>query len=152
MIKEKTAMIVIASDHGGYAMKEELKAWLTEKGVAFEDVGTYSEASCDYPEYAALAARGVAEGKYEKGILICGTGIGMSLAANKIKGIRCALLSDCFSAEMCRAHNDANMMSLGARVTGIELAKRMVDIFLATEFLGGRHGRRVDLIRALEEK
>ena len=136
-------MIVIASDHGGYAMKEELKAWLTEKGVAFEDVGTYSEASCDYPEYAALAARGVAEGKYEKGILIC---------ANKIKGIRCALLSDCFSAEMCRAHYDANMMSLGARVTGIELAKRMVDIFLATEFLGGRHGRRVDLIRALEEK
>ena len=145
-------MIVIASDHGGYAMKEELKAWLTEKGVAFEDVGTHSEASCDYPEYAALAARGVAEGKYEKGILICGTGIGMSLAANKIKGIRCALLSDCFSAEMCRAHNDANMMSLGARVTGIELAKRMVDIFLTTEFLGGRHGRRVDLIRALEEK
>ena len=145
-------MIVIASDHGGYAMKEELKAWLTEKGVAFEDVGTYSEASCDYPEYAALAARGVVEGKYEKGILICGTGIGMSLAANKIKGIRCALLSDCFSAEMCRAHNDANMMSLGARVTGIELAKRMVDIFLTTEFLGGRHGRRVDLIRALEEK
>ena len=145
-------MIVIASDHGGYAMKEELKALLTEKGVAFEDVGTYSEASCDYPEYAALAARGVAEGKYEKGILICGTGIGMSLAANKIKGIRCALLSDCFSAEMCRAHNDANMMSLGARVTGIELAKRMVDIFLNTEFLGGRHERRVDLIRALEEK
>ncbi len=145
-------MIVIASDHGGYAMKEELKAYLTEKGTAFEDVGTYSEASCDYPEYAAIAARGVAEGKYEKGILICGTGIGMSLAANKIKGIRCALLSDCFSAEMCRAHNDANMMSLGARVIGIELAKRMVDIFLTTEFLGGRHGRRVDLIRALEEK
>ena len=145
-------MIVIASDHGGYAMKEELKAWLTEKGVAFEDVGTHSEASCDYPEYAALAARGVAEGKYEKGILICGTGIGMSLAANKIKGVRCARLSDCFSAEMCRAHNDANMMSLGARVTGIELAKRMVDIFLTTGFLGGRHARRVDLIRALEEK
>jgi len=145
-------MIVIASDHGGYAMKEELKAYLTEKGVEFEDIGTHSEASCDYPEYAAPAARGVAEGKYEKGILICGTGIGMSLAANKIKGVRCALLSDCFSAEMCRAHNDANMMSLGARVTGIELAKRMVDIFLSTEFLGGRHARRVDLVRALEEK
>ena len=145
-------MIVIASDHGGYAMKEELKAWLTEKGVEFEDVGTHSEASCDYPEYAALAARGVAEGKYEKGILICGTGIGMSLAANKVKGIRCALLSDCFSAEMCRAHNDANMMSLGARVIGIELAKRMTEIFLTTEFLGGRHARRVDLIRALDER
>ena len=145
-------MIVIASDHGGYAMKEELKAHLTEKGVEFEDIGTHSEASCDYPEFAAAAARGVAAGKYEKGILICGTGIGMSLAANKIKGIRCALLSDCFSAEMSRAHNDANMMSLGARVVGIELAKRMVDVFLSTEFLGGRHGRRVDLIRALEEK
>ena len=145
-------MIVIASDHGGYAMKEELKAHLTEKGVEFEDIGTHSEASCDYPEFAAAAARGVAAGKYEKGILICGTGIGMSLAANKIKGIRCALLSDCFSAEMSRAHNDANMMSLGARVVGIELAKRMVDVFLSTEFLGGRHGRRVELIRALEEK
>ena len=145
-------MIVIASDHGGYAMKEELKAWLTEKGVAFEDVGTHSEASCDYPEYAALAARGVAEGKYEKGILICGTGSGMSLAANKIKGIRCAVLSDCFSAEMCRAHNDANMIALGGRVIGGELAKRMVDLFLDTPFMGGRHARRVDLIRALEEK
>ena len=115
-------------------------------------MGTYSEASCDYPEYAAIAARGVAEGKYEKGILICGTGIGMSLAANKIKGIRCALLSDCFSAEMCRAHNDANMIALGGRVIGAELAKRMVDLFLDTPFLGGRHARRVDLIRALEEK
>ena len=91
-------MIVIASDHGGYALKQELMAHLKEKGVEFEDIGTYSEASCNYPEYAERAARGVAEGKYEKGILVCGTGIGMSLAANKIPGIRCALLSDCFSA------------------------------------------------------
>ena len=96
------------------------------------------------------AARGVAEGKYEKGILVCGTGIGMSLAANKIPGIRCALLSDCFSAEMCRAHNNANMCALGGRVTGPELAKRMVDLFLTTEFLGGRHADRVNMISALE--
>ena len=145
-------MLVIASDHGGFALKQELMEHLRARGVEFEDIGTYSEESCDYPVYAEKAARGVAEGKYEKGILVCGTGIGMSLAANKIKGIRCAVLSDCFSAEMCRAHNDANMMSLGARVTGIELAKRMVDIFLDTDFLGGKHAVRVDMITALETK
>ena len=145
-------MLVIASDHGGFALKQELMEHLRTRGVEFEDIGTYSEESCDYPVYAEKAARGVAEGKYEKGILVCGTGIGMSLAANKIKGIRCAVLSDCFSAEMCRAHNDANMIALGGRVIGAELAKRMVDLFLDTPFLGGRHARRVDLIRALEEK
>ena len=145
-------MLVIASDHGGFALKQELMEHLRARGVEFEDIGTYSEESCDYPLYAEKAARGVAEGKYEKGILICGTGIGMSLAANKIRGIRCAVLSDCFSAEMCRAHNDANMIALGGRVIGGELAKRMVDLFLDTPFMGGRHARRVDLIRALEEK
>ena len=145
-------MLVIASDHGGFARKQELMEHLRARGVEFEDIGTYSEESCDYPVYAEKAARGVAEGKYEKGILICGTGIGMSLAANKIKGIRGAVLSDCFSAEMCRAHNDANMIALGGRVIGGELAKRMVDLFLDTPFMGGRHARRVDLIRALEEK
>jgi ribose 5-phosphate isomerase B len=145
-------MLVIASDHGGFALKQELMEHLRTRGVEFEDIGTYTGESCDYPVYAEQAARGVAEGKYEKGILICGTGIGMSLAANKIRGIRCAVLSDCFSAEMCRAHNDANMIALGGRVIGAELAKRMVDLFLDTPFLGGRHARRVDLIRALEEK
>ena len=145
-------MLVIASDHGGFALKQELMEHLRARGVEFEDIGTYSEESCDYPVYAEKAARGVAEGKYEKGILVCGTGIGMSLAANKIKGIRCAVLSDCFSAEMCRAHTDANMIALGGRVIGGELAKRMVDLFLDTPFMGGRHARRVDLIRALEEK
>ena len=145
-------MLVIASDHGGFALKQELMEHLRARAVEFEDIGTYSEESCDYPVYAEKAARGVAEGKYEKGILVCGTGIGMSLAANKIKGIRCAVLSDCFSAEMCRAHNDANMIALGGRVIGGELAKRMVDLFLDTPFMGGRHARRVDLIRALEEK
>ena len=145
-------MLVIASDHGGFALKQELMEHLRTRGAEFEDIGTYTEESCDYPVYAEQAARGVAEGKYEKGILICGTGLGMSMAANKIPGIRCALLSDCFSAEMCRAHNDANMIALGGRVIGAELAKRMVDLFLDTPFLGGRHARRVDLIRALEEK
>ena len=145
-------MIVIASDHGGFALKQELIEHLRARSVEFEDIGTYTPDSCDYPVYAEQAARGVAEGKYEKGILICGTGIGMSLAANKIRGVRCALLSDCLSAEMCRAHNDANMISLGGRVIGAELAKRMVDLFLDTPFMGGRHARRVNLIRALEEK
>lgn len=144
-------MIVIASDHGGFALKQELMKHLTARGVEYEDIGSYNEESCDYPVYAEKAARGVAEGKYEKGILVCGTGIGMSLAANKVKGIRCAVLSDCFSAEMCRAHNDANMIALGGRVIGAELAKRMVDLFLDTPFQGGRHARRVELIRALEE-
>ena len=145
-------MIVIASDHGGFALKQELMEHLRARHEEFEDIGTYTPESCDYPVYAEQAARGVAEGKYEKGILLCGTGIGMSLAANKIRGIRCAVLSDCFSAEMCRAHNDANMIALGGRVIGGELAKRMVDLFLDTPFMGGRHARRVDQIRALEEK
>ena len=145
-------MIVIASDHAGFALKQEIMAHLREKGVEFEDVGTYTTESCHYPLFAEKAARGVADGTWEKGILICGTGLGMSMAANKIPGVRCALLSDCFSAEMCRAHNDANMIALGGRVIGPELAKRLVDIFLATEFLGGKHAVRVDMIRALEAK
>ena len=145
-------MIVIASDHAGFALQQELVAHLRERGVEFEDIGTYTTDSCDYPSYAEKAARGVADGTYEKGILVCGTGLGMCMAADKIPGIRCALLSDCFSAEMSRSHNDANMMALGGRVTGPELAKRLVDIFLTTEFLGGKHERRVDMIRALEQR
>ena len=144
-------MIVIASDHGGYALKQELMAHLKEKGVEFEDIGTYSEASCNYPEYAERAARGVAEGKYEKGILVCGTGIGMSLAANKIPGIRCALLSDVMSARLTREHNDTNMMAIGAGVTGEMLALEIVDTWLNTEFSHAeRHQRRIDKVMALE--
>ena len=145
-------MIVIASDHGGLELKRELMEHLRERNVEFEDIGTYTPESCNYPEYAEKAARGVADGTYEKGILVCGTGIGMSLAANKVRGIRCALCSDCFSAEMCRAHNDANMLALGGRVLGPELAKRIVDLFLDTEFLGGRHANRVAMVMALEDK
>lgn len=144
-------MIVIASDHGGYALKQELMAHLREADVAFEDIGTFSPESCDYPDFAEKAARGVADGTWEKGILICGTGIGVSIAANKVRGIRCALCSDCFSAEMCRAHNDANMLALGGRVLGPELAMRIMDVFLATEFLGGRHARRVAKVMELEK-
>ena len=144
-------MIVIASDHGGYALKQELMAHLKEKGVEFEDIGTYSEASCNYPEYAERAARGVAEGKYEKGILVCGTGIGMSLAANKIPGIRCALLSDVMSARLTREHNDTNMMAIGAGVTGEMLALEIVDTWLNTAFSHAeRHQRRIDKVMALE--
>ena len=145
-------MIVIASDHAGLELKQLLMKHLEERGIAFKDIGTYTPESCNYPEYAEKAARGVADGTYEKGILVCGTGIGMSLAANKIRGIRCALCSDCFSAEMCRAHNDANMIALGGRVLGPELAKRIVDLFLDTAFLGGRHAQRVAMVMALEDK
>ena len=146
-------MIVIASDHGGYSLKQELMAHLKEKGVEFEDIGTYSEASCNYPEYAERAARGVAEGKYEKGILVCGTGIGMSLAANKIPGIRCALLSDVMSARLTREHNDTNMMAIGAGVTGEMLALEIVDTWLNTAFSHAeRHQRRIDKVMALENE
>ena len=143
-------MIAIGSDHAGYRLKLAIEEHLKEQGIPFEDLGCYGPERVDYPVYGQKVAEAVAEGKYRYGIVICGTGIGMSLAANKIPGIRCALLSDCFSAEMCRAHNNANMCALGGRVTGPELAKRMVDLFLTTEFLGGRHADRVNMISALE--
>ena len=143
-------MLAIASDHGGFALKQEIMAHLRATGVEFEDLGTYSEESCDYPVYAEKLGRAVAAGDYEKGIRICGTGIGISIAANKIHGVRAALCGDCYSAEMCRRHNDANVLALGGRVLGVELAKRIVDTFLTAPFEGGRHQRRVDLISALE--
>jgi ribose 5-phosphate isomerase B len=145
-------MIALGCDHGGFALMQEVKKHLDTLGLKYEDFGTYSAESCDYPVYAEKAARAVAEGKCERGILICGTGIGISIAANKIRGIRAALCSDCFSAEMTRRHNDANMLAMGARVLGSGLALKIVDTFLTTEFEGGRHERRVDMIRALEEK
>ena len=143
-------MLAIASDHGGFALKQEIMAHLRATGVEFEDLGTYSEESCDYPVYAEKLGKAVAAGDYEKGILICGTGIGISIAANKIHGVRAALCGDCYSAEMCLRHNDANVLALGGRVLGVELAKRIVDTFLTAPFEGGRHQRRVDLISALE--
>ncbi len=143
-------MIAIACDHAGPALKEEIKAMLAEMGETVRDFGTDTEASVDYPVYAARAARAVASGECEKGIVICGTGIGISISANKVKGVRCALCSEALSAKLTRQHNDANMVAIGARVTGPELAKEIVRVFLTTPFEGGRHQRRVDLVTALE--
>ena len=144
-------MIALGSDHGGFALKEEIKKYLAEKEIPFTDFGTDSEASCDYPEFAEKVCRSVLSGESEKGILCCGTGIGMSMAANKIRGIRCALCSDGYSAEMTRRHNDANVLALGGRVIGPGLALEIVEIFLKTPFEGGRHARRVGKVMALEE-
>ena len=139
-------MIAIASDHGGYALKEHLKAYLEGKGFTCQDFGCYSTESCDYPIFGHAAARAVASGECERGIVICTTGIGISIAANKIKGVRCALCSDPLGAEMTRRHNDANMLAMGAGMVGPMMAERMVDVFLSTQFEGGRHQRRISLI------
>lgn len=143
-------MIAISCDHAGPALKEEIKGLLTEMGYTYRDFGTDTSDSVDYPVYASRAARAVVSGECEKGIVICGTGIGISISANKIKGIRCALCSEPLSAKLTRQHNDANMVAIGARVTGVELAKEIVRAFLTTEFEGGRHQHRVDLITAIE--
>ena len=142
--------IALGCDHGGYAMKEDIKKQLEGLGHEVKDCGTYSTESCDYPIFGEAAARAVASGECEYGIVVCTTGIGISIAANKVKGIRCALCTDSLQAEMTRRHNDANMMALGAGITGGNLAKRMVEIFLNTEFEGGRHARRVALLDAIQ--
>ena len=144
-------MIAIASDHGGYHLKEHIKAYLAAKGITCKDFGTDSAESCDYPIFGKAAAEAVASGECEKGIVICTTGIGISITANKVKGIRCALCADSLSAEMTRRHNDANMLAMGAGMVGPNLAERIVDVFLSTQFEGGRHQRRVDLISAMEK-
>ncbi len=143
-------MIAIACDHSALELKAEVEALLTTRGLEYRDFGTYTPESCHYPVYGARAARAVASGECDRGIVICGTGIGMSLAANKVPGIRCALCGDPYSAKMTRAHNDANMLALGARVIGVELAKMIVEAFLDTPFEGGRHQTRIDMITALE--
>lgn len=141
--------IAIGSDHGGFALKQEIVKYLTGKNIDFEDFGCYSEKSCDYTEYGRAVAEAVAAGKYEKGILICGTGIGISITANKVRGIRCALCSDCFSAEATREHNDANILALGGRVVGTGLALKIVDTFLNTPFSNEeRHIRRISRIES----
>lgn len=145
-------MIAIACDHGGYALKETVKKHLLELGYEVRDFGTDSLDSCDYPDYAAPAAQAVADGTCEKGIVICTTGIGVSIVANKINGIRCALCSDILSAEMTRRHNDTNMLAMGAGIVGSNLALAIVDKWLTTEFEGGRHQRRVDKIMALGQR
>lgn len=143
-------MIAIASDHGGYTLKEHIKTYLTHNGIACRDFGTDSPQSCDYPVFGRAAAEAVASGECEKGIVICTTGIGISITANKVKGIRCALCSEPVSAELARQHNDANMLALGGGMIGPRMAEIIVDAFLGTAFEGGRHARRVALIMETE--
>ena len=144
-------MIAIGCDHAGVELKKYIISELSKKGFEFEDMGTDGE-PCDYPDMAEKVCRKVTEGACERGILICGTGIGMSMAANKIKGIRAALCADSFSTKFTRLHNDANVMCMGARTMGPGLAAELAEIFLPTGFEGGRHQRRIDLITALENK
>ena len=145
-------MIALGCDHGGFPLKEHIKHYLDQQGIAYKDFGCDSADSCDYPDFGAAAARAVASGECEKGIVICTTGIGISIAANKVSGVRCALCSEPLSAEMCRRHNDANMLAMGAGLTGPNLAVRIVEVFLNTQFEGGRHQRRVDKLTALENR
>ena len=140
-------MIGIGSDHGGFALKEAIKKHLEERGLEYKDYGTYSDASCDYPVYGRAVAKAVAAGECQLGIMICGTGIGISITANKVPGVRAALCSDCFSAEATRLHNNANILALGARVLGEGLALKIVDTFLDTPFSNDeRHIRRISMI------
>ena len=145
--------IALACDHGGLELKLKIKEHLIERGFEVEDFGTHTTDSCDYPDYAAPAARAVAEGRCDRGVLVCTTGVGMSVTANKIPGIRCALLSDLMSARLTREHNDSNIVALGQGVVGEKLALEIVDTFLATPFSNGdRHIRRIAKLSALEQK
>lgn len=144
--------ISMGCDHGGFALKEDIKAFLTEQGHEVEDCGCYNTDSCDYPDFGEAAARAVSEGKCERGIVICTTGIGISISANKVKGVRCALCSEPWSAEMTRRHNNSNMLAMGAGVVGPNLARQIVTAFLTHEFEGGRHQRRVDKMMEIENR
>ncbi|WP_019243211.1 MULTISPECIES: ribose 5-phosphate isomerase B [Bacillus] len=142
--------VAIASDHGGVNIRKEIIALMEEMGIQYEDFGCENGCSVDYPDYALPVAQKVANGEFDKGILVCGTGIGMSIAANKVKGIRCALVHDTFSARATREHNDSNMLALGERVIGPGLARDIAKIWLTTDFEGGRHENRVNKIKAIE--
>ena len=148
---EKTITVALGCDHGGYALKETLKAHLEEKGIGCQDFGCHSTESCDYPEFAQKAAQAVADGTCAFGVVVCTTGIGVSICANKVHGVRCALCHESWTAQMTRRHNNSNMLALGAGVTGDKLAIEILDTFLATEFEGGRHQRRVDQMMAIEQ-
>lgn len=143
-------MIALGCDHGGYALMQSVKKYLEEKGLEYKDYGTYSEESCDYPIYGEAVAKAIVNGECDKGIIICGTGIGISIAANKVKGIRAALCHNEFTAQMCREHNNAQIVSMGARVLEEDMALRIVDTFLNTEFAGGRHENRVNKLMEIE--
>lgn len=142
-------MIAIGSDHGGFELKKEIIKMLDEKNIAYKDYGCYSLESVDYPVYAKLVCKGILDGECDRGILICGTGIGISIAANKIKGIRAALCSDCYTAGVTREHNDTNVLCLGGRVLGVEVAKKIVETFLTTDF--SNEQRHINRIKQLED-
>ena len=142
--------VALGSDHGGYELKMTIRKLLEEKGIAYQDFGCHSTESCDYPDFGEAAARAVASGEFDRGIVICTTGIGISIAANKVHGIRCAHCADTLEAELCRQHNNANMLAFGAGFTGPKLASKMVEVFLTTEFAGGRHARRVEKLDAIQ--
>ena len=142
--------VALGSDHGGFTLKEEIKSYLEKEGIEYKDFGTNSTDSCDYPDIALPVAQGVASGEFDRGILICGTGIGIGIAANKVRGIRAALCHDTFSARASREHNDANILTMGERVIGRGLALDIVDVWINTDFSGGRHQRRVDKINDIE--
>lgn len=143
-------MLAIGSDHGGYELKEHIKKYLQEKGVEYKDFGCYDESSVDYPDIAKVLCKSINDGVCENGILVCGTGIGISIAANKIDGIRAAHCHDVYSAEMTKRHNNANVICMGGRVVGRELAFKIIDAWLGAEFEGGRHQTRIDKIHELE--
>lgn len=144
-------MIGIGCDHGGYELKEHIKKVLLEKGIEIKDFGVHDTSSIDYPDIAKPLCESVVKGECECGILVCGTGIGMSIAANKIKGIRAAHVTDSYSARMTKEHNNANVICLGGRITGVEIATDIVNAYLNAEFAGGRHQNRIDKITALEK-
>lgn len=144
--------IAVGSDHGGFLLKGEIIKHLKQKDIDFTDFGCFTTESVDYPDIGQAVGEAIVAGKYDKGIICCGTGIGISISANKVPGIRAALCGDCFSAKASREHNDANVLALGERVIGVELAKMIIDIWLSTEFQGGRHGRRVEKISNIENK
>ena len=152
MRKEMKNMIAIGSDHGGFELKNEIKKHLEARGFEVKDYGTYSKESVDYPDIAKAVCEPVVAGEAEFGVLVCGTGIGISIAANKVKGIRAAHLSDPYSAAKAKEHNNANVITLGGRVTGVDLALTIVDAYIDAHFEGGRHQKRIDKITALEQK
>ena len=143
-------MIALACDHGGYDLKAAVIEVFNEFGLEYEDFGTDSRESVDYPIYGERAARAVASGRCELGVVLCGTGLGIGMAANKVRGVRCATCSDCFSARMAREHNNANMIAMGSRVTGSELAKEILRAFLKAEFAGMHHTKRVEMLKTLD--
>lgn len=145
-------MIALGADHGGYELKEAIKKHLEERGIEYRDFGTFSTESVDYPDFALKVAEAVARGEYSSGILICGTGIGISIAANKVPGIRAANVGDVFSARASKEHNNANILCMGGRVTGPGLAVMIVDEWLDAKYQGGRHQRRLDKITDIEKK